>query len=128
MKIIALTCLANLSLASLSLAGLPLTTAAFAQEPAKVSATPAPAATTTAPDLTKDGKPSAKSVRKECRVSVKSEGLKGDERRKAISDCFIKQRPDLAAKEQCRMDAKAKGLAKGDERKAFIKNCVKAKG
>ena len=47
-----------------------------------------------------------------------------------MTECFIKQRPDLAAKEMaretCRADAKAKGIAK-DARKAFVKDCVKTK-
>jgi hypothetical protein len=118
MKVSALTILASLC----------LTVPAFAQAPAPAAPT---TATPAAPEMTKDGKPKAKAVRKECRTEAKSQGLKGDAREKAITDCFIKQRPDLAAKEtargQCRADAKAKGIAKGDDHKAFVKSCEKSK-
>lgn len=124
MKVSALTILASLCLAA----------PAFAQSatPATpVAPAAAPAATTPAPDMTKDGKPKAKEVRQTCRAEAKSQGLKGDAREKAVSDCFVKQRPDLAGREaaldQCRADAKAKGVAKGDERKAFMKSCIKSK-
>ena len=120
MKLSALTILASLCFAA----------PAFAQT-ATPAPTTAPAATSTAPEMTKDGKPKAKAVRKQCRAEAKSQGLKGDAREKAISECFIKQRPDLAAKEtardQCRADAKAKGIAKGSDRKAFVKTCEKSK-
>ena len=109
---------------------------ALAQAPAASlsSAPPSPASTPVpapAADLTKTGKPRAKEVRKTCRDEAKAQGLKGDARRKAVSDCFIKQRPDLAAqenaREQCFTDAKAKGMKK-DARKDFMKECRKAKG
>ena len=127
MKVSALTILASLC----------LTVPAFAQSatpatpvaPAATTATPvAPAA---APNMTKDGKPKAKDVRLACRTEVKSQGLKGAAREKAVSDCFIKQRPDLASREtarvQCAADAKAKNVAKGDDRKTFMKSCIKSK-
>lgn len=121
MKLSALTILASLCLAA----------PAFAQTATPAAQTAAPAATLAAPDMTKDGKPKAKTVRKECRAEAKAQGLKGEAREKAVTDCFVKQRPDLAGKEaardQCRADAKAKGLAKGDDRKAFVKSCEKGK-
>ncbi|WP_158807658.1 PsiF repeat-containing protein [Beijerinckia sp. L45] len=121
MKLSALTILASLCLAA----------PAFAQSATPAAPTTAPAAATTAPEMNKDGKPKAKAVRKACRTEAKSQGLKGDAREKAITDCFVKQRPDLAAKEtardQCRADAKAKGLEKGADRKAFVKSCEKDK-
>ncbi len=114
---------------SLGVGGSALAQAPAAQPP---SARPSPAsAPAPAADLTKTGKPRAKEVRKTCRDESKAQGLKGDARRKAVSDCFIKQRPDLAAKEtareQCFTDAKAKGLKK-DARKDFVKECRKTKG
>jgi hypothetical protein len=102
---------------------------AAAPTPSTPAASPAPASPST-PAASTDSKPKAKDARKECRESVKSQGLKGEAREKAVSDCFIKQRPDLAAKETARLkcwdDAKAKGIGKG-ERKDFVKSCMKDK-
>ena len=99
----------------------------YAQTPA---VTPAPASTSQpAPQetLTKDGKPKAKLVRAQCRTEAETQGLKGMDKRKAVSACLVKQRPDLAVKEQCRMDGHEKGLKK-DGLKSFVKDCAKAKG
>ncbi len=79
-----------------------------------------------APELTKSGKPKAHDVRADCRAEAKAQGLKGPERHKAVEDCFLKARPDLAAKEECRHDPKLKDLDK-DARKAAIKECVTSK-
>ncbi len=108
---------------------------AFAQQNPPPAATP-PAQETkpAAPELTKSGKPKARDVREDCRAEAKTQGLKGAERRKAVEDCFIKARPDLAAKEkaraavkeECRQDPKLKDMDK-DARKAAIKECVKSK-
>ena len=98
--------------------------------PAEAASPDAPASATKpamTPAMTKDGKPMAKEVRAACRETAKGNGLKGDELHKAVSECLIKQRPDLAAKEQCRMDGRAKGLRK-DGLKAFVQDCAKAKG
>jgi hypothetical protein len=111
------------------LTGLLVTGSAFAQQnppaaapPASQSAAPAE----TAPAMTKSGKPKAKDVREQCRADADSKGLKGKERRKAVEDCFVKARPDLAAKEECRLDPKLKALDK-DARKAAIKECIEGK-
>ena len=77
-------------------------------------------------DLTKSGKVKAKVVRQQCREEVKSQGLKGAEKKKAVEDCVIKARPDLAAAEECRHDPSLKGLDK-DARKAKIKECIASK-
>ena len=47
--------------------------------------------------------------------------------RKAVSDCVVKVRPDLAVREQCRADGFAKGLRK-EELRAFVKDCARSKG
>ena len=94
----------------------------FAQTtPAPTPSTAAPAA----PELDKQGRRKGKEVRAECKADAEAKGLKGDDKRKAMMECVVKQRPDLAAKEQCRMDGFAKGLRK-DELKAFVKDCAKA--
>ena len=67
-----------------------------------------------------------KDVRATCRESAKSEGLKGDAMRKAVSECVVKVRPDLADRERCRMDGFAKGLRKEGLRD-FVKDCLKSK-
>ena len=61
-------------------------------------------------------------MRETGRDSAKSEGLTGDALRRAVSDCVVKVRPDLAGREQCRMDGFAKGLRK-QELRAFVKDC-----
>jgi len=70
------------------------------------------------------GKPKPKEVLATCRDEAKSQGLKGDARKTAVQECFVKQRPDLAAWEKCRTDPEMKGKAK-DERKALMKECLK---
>jgi hypothetical protein len=103
--------------------------AALAQTaaPAPVDTT-APAAATAAPAATPstaDGaKPKPKEVLAECRSEAKTQGLKGDARKAAVQDCFVKQRPDLAGWEKCRTDPQMKGKEK-DERKALMKECMK---
>ncbi len=99
---------------------------------AQTAPAPAPApsavspASPAAPELDKQGRPKGKEVRAECKADADSKGLKGDDKRKAMMECVVKQRPDLAAKEQCRMDGFAKGLRK-EELKAFVKDCAKGK-
>ncbi len=82
-----------------------------------------------APELTKSGKPRAHDVRKDCHAEAKAQGLKGAERHKAVEECFLKARPDLAAKEaireECKKDPKLKDMDKA-ARKAAVKECVKA--
>jgi hypothetical protein len=77
-------------------------------------------------DLTKSGKVKAKVVRKQCKEEAKSQGLKGAEKKKAVADCVIKARPDLAASEECHQDPSLKGLDK-DAKKAKIKECIASK-
>ncbi len=124
MKVSALALLATLCCAVPVMAQVPAPTS-----PATPSTTPA--ASVPAPTMGTDGKPVAKEVREQCRATAKAQGLQGEQREAAVSECFIKQRPDLAAKEtarmQCAGDAKAKGLKPGEERKAFMKDCIKGK-
>jgi hypothetical protein len=96
---------------------------AFAEDTAPTTDTKAPTTQETpqSSDLTKSGKPKAKVVRKECREEANAQGLKGADKKKAIADCVIKARPDLAAGVECRQDPSLKGLDK-DDRKARIKN------
>jgi len=75
-----------------------------------------------ASELKKVTWPTAKEVRAQCRDQAKAQGLKGDERKAAVNDCFAKARPDLAAKQKCREEGKAKGLANA-ELKAYVKSC-----
>ncbi len=112
--------------AAFLVAGALVATPAFAQQQDNTTAPQTPAPTDTAPALTKSGKPRAKDVRAECREQVKSQGLKGAERKQAVSDCVLKARPDLAAAEECRQDPNLKGMDKA-ARKAAIKECVKNK-
>jgi hypothetical protein len=97
--------------------------AAFAQTAAP-SATPAPAAAATPAAAAEGAKPKKKEVLASCRDEAKSQGLKGDARKAAVQECFVKQRPDLAAWEKCRTDPQMKGKDK-DERKALMKECLK---
>jgi hypothetical protein len=115
--------------AAFLLTGLLVTGSAFAQQnpPAAPSTDQAAApAAESAPAMTKSGKPKAKDVRKQCAEEAKSQGLKGAERRKAVADCVVKARPDLAAAEECRHDQNLKGMDK-DARKAAIKECIASK-
>ena len=61
---------------------------------------PTPATSTAAP--ASDAKPSAKEARAKCNADAKAQGLKGDDRKTAVADCFAKARPDLAAADKCR--------------------------
>jgi hypothetical protein len=70
-------------------------------------------------------KQKSKEVLATCREEAKSQGLKGDARKTAVQDCFVKQRPDLAGWEKCRTAPEMKGKDK-DERKALLKECLKA--
>jgi hypothetical protein len=114
--------------AAFLLTGLLVTGSAFAQQnpPAAPATDQAAPAAESAPAMTKSGKPKAKEVRKQCAEEAKSQGLKGAERRKAVADCVVKARPDLAAAEECRHDPKLKGMDK-DARKAAIKECIASK-
>jgi hypothetical protein len=97
--------------------------------PALAEDTKTPPTTQDAPqssDLTKSGKVKAKVVRKQCKEEAKSQGLKGADKKKAIADCVIKARPDLAASEECHQDPSLKGLDK-DAKKAKIKECMASK-
>ncbi|HYP57083.1 MAG TPA: PsiF repeat-containing protein [Beijerinckia sp.] len=90
-----------------------------------VAKTQAPVASTT-PAKTTDARPQAKEVRAECKDEIRTQGLKGQAGKQAVSDCVVKERPDLAAQEQCRTDPKTKGMDK-EAREAFVKDCVKHK-
>ena len=71
-----------------------------------------------------------------CNAEAKTKELKGDERKKFMSECLSAKAPAPAASEAgtpqqnkmktCNADAKAKDL-KGDERKKFMSDCLKAK-
>ena len=73
---------------------------------------------------------------KACNAEAGSKALKGDERKKFMSDC-LSAKPAAAATpaapatqqdkmKACNADAATKAL-KGDERKAFMSDCLKAK-
>lgn len=72
---------------------------------------------------------------KTCNADAKTKDLKGDERKKFMSDC-LSAKPAAAAADAgtsqqnkmktCNADAKAKDL-KGDERKKFMSECLSAK-
>jgi hypothetical protein len=71
-----------------------------------------------------------------CNAEAKTKDLKGDERKKFMSECLSAKPPAPAASETgtpqqnkmktCNADASAKAL-KGDERKKFMSECLKAK-
>ena len=68
-----------------------------------------------------------------CNKEASEKGLKGDERKKFMSDC-LKAKPEAAAPMEpknamaaCNKAAGEKAL-KGDERKKFMSECLKAKG
>lgn len=71
-----------------------------------------------------------------CNAEAKTKDLKGDERKKFMSECLSAKPPAPAASETgtpqqnkmktCNADAKTKDL-KGDERKKFMSDCLKAK-
>ena len=72
-----------------------------------------------------------------CNAQAKTKELKGDERKKFMSEC-LSAKPAAAASapqegstqqnkmKTCNADAKTKDL-KGDERKMFMSECLKAK-
>jgi hypothetical protein len=72
---------------------------------------------------------------KTCNADAKTKDLKGDERKKFMSDC-LSAKPAAAAADTgtsqqnkmktCNADAKTKDL-KGDERKKFMSECLSAK-
>ena len=82
---------------------------------------PTPGASTAGP--ASDAKPTAKEARAKCNADAKAQGLKGDDRKTAVADCFAKARPDLAAADKCRQEGKDKKLA-GKELKTYVKQCV----
>jgi len=71
-----------------------------------------------------------------CNAEAKTKELKGDERKKFMSECLSAKPPAAAASEAgtpqqnkmktCNADAKTKEL-KGDERKKFMSECLSAK-
>ena len=73
-----------------------------------------------------------------CNAEAKTKELKGEERKKFMSECLSAKAPAPAASaseagtpqqnkmKTCNADAKAKDL-KGDERKKFMSECLKAK-
>jgi hypothetical protein len=74
-----------------------------------------------------------------CNADAKTKDLKGDERKKFMSECLSAKPPAPAASaaseagtpqqnkmKTCNADAKTKDL-KGDERKKFMSECLKAK-
>ncbi|CAD5264800.1 conserved exported hypothetical protein [Bosea sp. 62] len=72
--------------------------------------------------LTRDGKPTAVTVRAVCKQEADASGLKGAERTAALVACFNGKRPDLAQRAECRKEARGKGLD-GDALKAAIAEC-----
>ncbi|WP_250207810.1 PsiF family protein [Curvibacter sp. CHRR-16] len=70
---------------------------------------------------------------KTCNADAKTKDLKGDERKKFMSECLSAktEEPAKPVKQQdkmktCNADAKTKDL-KGDERKKFMSECLSAK-
>ena len=67
---------------------------------------------------------------KTCNADAKTKALKGDERKKFMSDCLSAGGGGDAKSSQqdkmktCNADAKTKAL-KGDERKKFMSDCLK---
>jgi len=71
-----------------------------------------------------------------CNAEAKTKELKGEDRKKFMSECLsAKPAPEAAAEtgtpqqnkmKTCNADAKTKDL-KGDERKKFMSECLKAK-
>lgn len=60
--------------------------------------------------LTRDGRPTAATVRATCKTEIDARGLAGSERTAALVACFNGRRPDLAQRAECRRDARGKGL------------------
>ena len=69
-----------------------------------------------------------------CNAEAKTKELKGDERKKFMSECLSAKpapaeeagNPQQNKMKTCNADAKTKDL-KGDERKKFMSECLKAK-
>jgi len=71
-----------------------------------------------------------------CNAEAKTKELKGDERKKFMSECLSAKAPAAAASEAgttqqnkmktCNADAKTKEL-KGEDRKKFMSECLSAK-
>lgn len=67
---------------------------------------------------------------KSCNADAKKNALKGDDRKKFMSECLSKKAPAPATANQqgkmkaCNAQAGEKAL-KGDERKAFMSECLK---
>ena len=69
-----------------------------------------------------------------CNADAKTKELKGDERKKFMSECLSAKpapaeeagNPQQNKMKTCNADAKTKDL-KGDERKKFMSECLKAK-
>ena len=66
-----------------------------------------------------------------CNKDAGAKNLKGDERKKFMSECLAADKPSAAQKAQqekmtaCNKEAGDKAL-KGDERKKFMSTCLKA--
>lgn len=73
---------------------------------------------------TRDGRPTARAAREACKSDVEGRGLKGAERKTAMTACFKEKRPDLAARADCRKDARGRGL-EGEALKSAVKACAK---
>ena len=81
------------------------------------------AAVGTAPALAADKAPNAQQERmKTC--NAKTKGMKGDEHKKAMSDCLSAEKKASESKMGA-CNTKAKGL-KGDEHKKAMSDCMKA--
>jgi hypothetical protein len=68
--------------------------------------------------LTRDGKPTAATVRAACKDEVDGRNLSGSTRTAALVACFNARRPDLAQRAECRKEARDKGLDGEPLRKA----------
>jgi hypothetical protein len=105
------------------------TASAQTAAPAPTPATPP----TAAPAPAAEGAPrqagmsGIREIRDSCRDELRGQGLKGDAMHKAVSDCVVKKRPDLAGEEQCRADGFSKGLRKSGLR-TFVRDCIRSKG
>lgn len=86
----------------------------FAAEPEKKAASPAQIA--------------QQEKMKSCNAEAATKELKGDERKKFMSNCLSSKPASVKQQDKmktCNAEAGAKGL-KGDERKTFMSSCLKA--
>ena len=74
--------------------------------------------------LTRDGRPTAATVRSLCKQDADARKLAGSERTAALVACFNEKRPDLAQRAECRKEARGKGLD-GAALRAAVAECAR---